>query len=105
MISLPIRGVAQSLRDACNSDLLSKPVNVSTMHRWRLKGLRGVKLETWLIAGRRGTTEEALRHFLEKTAGANDARPSRRSVEFGANEAAKAELRKLGVGHQAQPRS
>ena len=35
-------------------------VHVSTIHRWRLKGCRGVRLETFLRGGVRHTTREAL---------------------------------------------
>ena len=35
----------------------------STLHRWRLRGLRGVKLKTVLIGGRRFTSSEALSRF------------------------------------------
>ena len=40
--------------------------HVSTLHRWRLRGVRGVKLETVLIGGRRFTSEEALRRFADR---------------------------------------
>ena len=37
--------------------------HVSTIHRWRLRGVQGVKLETFRIGGRRFTTLEALERF------------------------------------------
>lgn len=42
--------------------LPSRP-NLSTLHRWRFAGVRGVKLETCLIGGKRYTSIEALERF------------------------------------------
>ena len=51
---------------------LGQRVHISTVHRWRLRGVRGVKLETVLIGGSRCTSEEALyRLFAESTAAAD----------------------------------
>jgi Protein of unknown function (DUF1580) len=38
--------------------------HISTLHRWRLRGVRGVRLETVLIGGRRFTSREALQRFV-----------------------------------------
>ncbi len=40
--------------------------HVSTIYRWRLRGIRGVKLETFLIGGRRYTSVEAIERFTER---------------------------------------
>lgn len=48
------------------------PVHVSTMHRWGLKGCRGVRLETFLRGGIRHTTPEALERFFAATTAAAD---------------------------------
>ena len=40
--------------------------HLSTIHRWRLRGIRGVKLETLLVGGRRFTSREALERFCER---------------------------------------
>jgi hypothetical protein len=37
---------------------------LSTLWRWRTKGVRGVKLETALVGGRRVTSIEALERFV-----------------------------------------
>ena len=37
--------------------------HVSTLHRWRIRGVQGVKLETVRIGGRRFTSLEALERF------------------------------------------
>jgi len=47
-------------------------VNPSTIHRWRLRGARGSKLETVLIGGRRYTSQEALLRFFDHTTTAED---------------------------------
>jgi hypothetical protein len=38
--------------------------HISTLHRWRLNGARGRRLETFLRGGRRFTTLEAIQRFL-----------------------------------------
>lgn len=45
-------------------------VNTSTTWRWRLKGVRGVLLETFCVGGRRFTTEEAFARFVDQTTAA-----------------------------------
>jgi hypothetical protein len=50
-------------------------VNVGTVHRWRLKGVRGVKLSCFLIAGRRYTSQERLEDFIAKSTAAVDGPP------------------------------
>lgn len=52
--------------------LLGGPVHVSTIHRWRLKGVRGVRLETFLRGGVRQTTREAIERFFAATTAAAD---------------------------------
>ena len=41
-----------------------KRVHVSTLHRWTLKGVNGVKLETIQVGKRRFVTKEAIDQFL-----------------------------------------
>ena len=48
------------------------PVHVSTIHRWRMKGVRGIRLETFLRGGVRRTTNEAVRRFFAATTAAAD---------------------------------
>ena len=45
------------------------------MWRWRLRGIRGVKLETIKIGGRRFTSAEALARFIEQSTAAADGLP------------------------------
>ena len=47
-------------------------VHVSTIHRWRMKGVRGVRLETFLRGGIRYTTDEAIGRFFAATTAAAD---------------------------------
>lgn len=42
-------------------------IHPSTVHRWRLNGLQGVRLETMKVAGRRMCTLSAVREFINAT--------------------------------------
>ncbi len=44
--------------------------HVSTMHRWRQRGIRGVQLEAVLVGGVWHTSREALRRFIAATTAA-----------------------------------
>lgn len=46
--------------------------NRSTVHRWRTRGARGVRLETVLIGGKRFTSESKLQAFNAATTAAAD---------------------------------
>ena len=55
--------------------LTGKRPHKSSCHRWRTRGLKGVRLETILVGGTRFTSKEALnRFFLATTAAADKAR-------------------------------
>jgi hypothetical protein len=41
-----------------------KRLSLATLHRWRLKGVRGTRLETILIGGQRYTSAEAIGRFI-----------------------------------------
>jgi len=41
-----------------------KRLSLATLHRWRLTGVRGIKLETVLIGGSRYTSAEAISRFV-----------------------------------------
>ena len=43
-----------------------RPVHIATLHRWWLRGVRGVRLRTWLVGGVRVTTESAVEEFLDR---------------------------------------
>jgi hypothetical protein len=55
--------------------LLPGHVHVSTIHRWRLRGAKGIKLETVLIGGRRYTSREAVARFAAAVTAARDGLP------------------------------
>jgi hypothetical protein len=45
-------------------------VNVSTVWRWTLRGVRGIKLESFSVGARRFTTAEAFIRFVDATTAA-----------------------------------
>jgi hypothetical protein len=45
---------------------VGKPVNLSTIFRWVMKGVRGVRLEALRAGGRWYTSESALRRFTSR---------------------------------------
>jgi hypothetical protein len=66
--------------------LLPKRPNPATLWRWRKKGVRGVRLQTVLIGGRRYVTRNALQQFIEAvtaaaSASAEPSLPSKPSPE------------------------
>ena len=61
-----------SLADACK-EIPGRP-HISTLHRWRLRGVRGHRLETVLIGGRRFTSAEAIQEFIAATTAHEDGR-------------------------------
>jgi hypothetical protein len=44
--------------------------SIAALYRWHLRGVRGVRLETILIGGRRKTSIEAFGRFVERTSAA-----------------------------------
>ncbi|TWT86244.1 hypothetical protein Mal64_37830 [Pseudobythopirellula maris] len=51
------------------AELPGRP-HLSTLHRWRLRGVRGVRLRTCVVGGRRFTTHRWLRDFRDATTAA-----------------------------------
>jgi hypothetical protein len=87
-----------SLAEAAKS-LPGRP-NVTTVWRWRNRGVRGVKLETVCIGGRRFTSREALARFCAATTAAADGEPVRSETprqRERAIERAEREAKRLGV--------
>jgi hypothetical protein len=76
-------------------------VNVSTVWRWALKGVRGVFLETYSIGSRRYSTSESYRRFAERCTAAacgdrtNSSADSQRKEETSRTES---ELDEVGIG-------
>jgi Protein of unknown function (DUF1580) len=53
-----------------------KPVHQVTLSLWYRRGIRGVKLETIMIGGRRATSIEALNRFYQAVSQARSSHPS-----------------------------
>jgi hypothetical protein len=75
-----------------------KRVSLATLHRWRLRGVRGVTLETLVVGGARFTSVEAIARFVQaqnspESAGAQLTIEQRRAR----SEAARAELAGRGI--------
>ena len=58
-----------SLREAAQQAPV--PPHQSTLDRWWRRGVRGVRLETFLVGGRRFTTRAAMLRFIEATTAAS----------------------------------
>jgi hypothetical protein len=74
--------------------------HIATVYRWFQHGVRGVRLETLLVGGKRFTSREALQRFTEQlTAAAAGEAPPGRSVKQRetAMRRADAELAKSGI--------
>lgn len=52
--------------------LLPDRPHVSTLHRWRMNGIHGVRLESVQIGRKRYTSQEALARFVAATTAAAD---------------------------------
>lgn len=52
--------------------LLPDRPHCSTLHRWRMNGIHGVRLETVQIGRKRYTSQEALARFVQATTAAAD---------------------------------
>lgn len=75
-----------------------KRVGNATLHRWRLRGVRGVKLETLVVGGQRFTSREAIRRFVEAQNQPQAAEPSLTAAERQARSAAaRAVLQARGI--------
>lgn len=46
--------------------------HLSTALRWSTRGSRGIKLETWILGGRRLTSREAVRRYIDASTQARD---------------------------------
>ena len=79
---------------------IDRRLSLATLHRWRLNGVRGVKLQTVLIGGLRYTSREAISRFVAAL-NADDAPAApviTASQRRKQSEGAQAELEKMGVG-------
>lgn len=89
-----------AFNDARGEIVSGKRYSLATLHRWRLRGNRGIKLETVLIGGVRYTSKEAISRMISaQNAGTPDTPDvnislSQRNRQY---EAAQRELEKMGV--------
>ncbi len=77
----------------------SARLGLATIQRWRMKGVRGVFLETCLIGGTRYTSQEAIARFISAQNAADaPATPTiTASQRRKQSEAARTELQRMGV--------
>jgi hypothetical protein len=52
-----------------SAELPHRP-HASTLARWATRGIRGIRLETWMLGGRRCTTRDAVDRFIRATSAA-----------------------------------
>ncbi len=73
--------------------------HVSTLHRWRLRGVRGARLRTCLVGGRRFTTRDWLEEFIEATSqsGGGSHSPRTNRLRDAAIKRAETELDQAGI--------
>jgi hypothetical protein len=84
------------------SKILPGRPHISSLWRWHRRGVRGVRLETLVVAGRRFTSLESLERFTAATTAAADGQPmpTRTSKQREkAIAAAEAELAREGIGN------
>lgn len=58
-----------------STEHLGKRIHPSTFQRWRLRGVRSVKLASILVGGERYTSEESLQSFFTTTTAVAEGRP------------------------------
>ena len=82
--------------------MLPERPHLSTLHRWRIRGIHGARLETLLLGGRRYTSREAMQRFAAAITAAADgqalesAPPTLRAREAGIRRAEE-ELERTGI--------
>jgi hypothetical protein len=81
------------------AELPGRP-HISTLHRWRLTGIKGVKLRTVRVGGKRMVDRISLQEFIDAVTAAADGEPIRSETprqRERAIERAERRARKLGV--------
>lgn len=78
--------LSETLKDAISLSeaiaFVPRRPNVCTIWRWATKGVRGVKLQTWMAGGVRVTTPSALEAFLLALNAGNPAVEERADAEL-----------------------
>lgn len=72
-------------------------VSPATLHRWRLHGVRGCRLETLLVGGLRYTSTEAIDRFIQAQNDESSAVTMTPAQRRRQSEAARHELEKMGI--------
>lgn len=72
-------------------------VHINTLHRWRLKGFRGVKLECIRIGIEWQTSREAIIRFIERLNPAQTVAEETPAARGRRNESAKQQLAAIGI--------
>lgn len=67
-------------------------VHVATVHRWVHAGVRGIRLQTSLLGGRRYTSRQALERFISNLNGGKADQPARPEIDHAAHDAAAARM-------------
>ena len=60
------------LARALNIAFPDRGVSAATAWRWHKRGVHGIRLETWLVGGRRATSIAAIYRFITATTAARD---------------------------------
>jgi hypothetical protein len=80
-----------------------RPLHVSTIYRWHLRGIGGICLEAFRVGGTLCTSVEALQRFFDRLAVPGE-KPERSTSPTAANRAAlDARLDSMGVTPPAPP--
>lgn len=88
-----------SLADAAR-EFPGRPVSLNTLHRWRMHGVRGTKLETVLLGGIRYTSRQAIQRFIaQQNAPVETAAVVSPGQRRRQGQAALRELEAMGIGH------
>ena len=64
-----LKGAACYVSDKFPDRRGGRPLNLSTVHRWAGRGVKGVRLEVIQVGGTRITTIEAIHRFFQRLAG------------------------------------
>lgn len=75
---IPLAQLARSLPRRRSN----RPVAPSTVHRWRMNGLDGVRLEAVKVGGSWHTTREAFQRFCDRLTAAAEPGPANASVQM-----------------------
>lgn len=78
------------------TQLVPGSVHLSTIWRWAIRGVRGQKLRTRLIGGRRFTTASDIREFLERLNQSDSGGPEQSNAEADNTKNVEKELEREG---------